>query len=202
MFLPKGFAALCTTIVGLPITVAAELDDGVAVLGAAARQGKDPIQGVIGIHVKAGGRFVDQLTKGEGARFNPKVDPGSRVTLLVDKAGAGADGQLALGVLGDYLLVARRPGDLYALGPYVARTLSARPPPKEAIVLEIPRGRARSAPCLREARARLKKAEERRPARSSRSGASPTAWSRSSPTRSTPAPPSRSTTPPSTRRSP
>jgi hypothetical protein len=158
VFLPQGFPALAATFVGLPITVAAELDDALPVLGAAARQGKDPVQGVLGIHVKAGGRFVDQLTKGEGARFDPKVDPASRVTLLVEKATAGAGAGLALGVVGDYLLVARRPADLYALGPYVARTLSAAPPPKEAIALELPES-ALGGPVLAELRAQRGKAE-------------------------------------------
>jgi hypothetical protein len=153
MFLPQGFPALCTTLVGLPITVSPEIDDGLPVLGAAVRHDKDPLQGVIGIHVKAGGRFVDQLTKGEGARFDPKVDPESRVTLLVEKATQGAEGRYALGVLGDYLLVARKAADLYAVGPYVARTLSAAPPPKEAVVLELPES-ALGGPIAAEVRAR------------------------------------------------
>src|SRR5262249_20017053 len=56
------------------------------------------------------------------------------------------------GVLGNYLLLAREPADLYALGPYVVRTLGASPAPKDDIALEIPE-KALAGPWLDEARA-------------------------------------------------
>ena len=105
----------------------------------------------IGVHVKAGDRFVDQLTRGEGARFNAAVDPATHVTLLTNKV-APESAKLALGVLGNYLLVARQPADLYALGPYVVRTVSRAPAPKEDVALEIPE-KALAGPVLDEVRA-------------------------------------------------
>ena len=39
LFLPKGFSPLVATLVGLPITYSAEIDDAVPVIGAAARRG-------------------------------------------------------------------------------------------------------------------------------------------------------------------
>ena len=36
-------------------------------LGAALKSGAGPAQATLGIHVKAGGRFLDQLTKGPDA---------------------------------------------------------------------------------------------------------------------------------------
>ncbi|MFT3767664.1 MAG: hypothetical protein QM820_19590 [Minicystis sp.] len=137
VFLPQSFGGLAATLAGLPITAAPEIDEGVPVVGAALRQGKGPLQVAVGIHVKAGDRFVDQLTRGEGARFNATVDPASRVTLLTDKVNPES-AHVALGVLGNYLLVAQKPADSTALGPYVVRTLPTRPAPKEEIALELP----------------------------------------------------------------
>ena len=137
VFLPQSFGGLAATLVGLPITTSAEIDDAVPLVGAAVREGKGPVQGVVGLHVKAGDRFVDQLTRGEGARFNASVDAGSHVTLLTDKV-APESARLALGVLGNYLLVAQKPADLYAVGPYVVRTLSVAPQPREEIAVELP----------------------------------------------------------------
>ena len=137
VFMPQSFGGLAATLVGLPITMAAEIDDAVPLVGAAVREGKGPIQGVVGLHVKAGDRFVDQLTRGEGARYNATVDAGSHVTLLTDKVAPEAS-RVALGVLGNYLLVGQKPADLFGVGPYVARTLSVAPQPKEEIAVELP----------------------------------------------------------------
>ena len=137
LFLPQGFGPLVTTLIGIPITYGAEIDDTVPLVGAAARPGQGSLQLVIGVHVKAGDRLLDQLTRGEGARFNATVDPATHVTLLTDKV-APESAKVALGVLGNYLLVAAKPGDLYALGPYVVRTLGAAPAPKDDIAFEMP----------------------------------------------------------------
>ena len=94
-------------------------------------------------------------------------------------------------MLGDYLLVARRAADLYAIGPYVARTLSAAPPPKEAVALEIPES-ALGGPILDEVREVRAKEEGAAGALVPLAGFADTS-SRCSPTRPTRAPPSRST---------
>ena len=137
VFMPQSFGGLVTTLVGLPITMAGEIDEAVPLVGAALREGKGPVQGVVGVHVKAGDRFLDQLTRGEGARYNAAVDAGSHVTWLTDKV-APESSRVALGVLGNYLLVGQKPADLFAVGPYVARTLSVAPQPKEEIAVELP----------------------------------------------------------------
>ncbi|APR85741.1 Hypothetical protein A7982_11090 [Minicystis rosea] len=137
VFLPQGFGAVVTTLAGLPITMAAEIDENVPVVGAVLRQGKAPAQVTLAVHVKAGDRFIDQLTRGESARLDATVDNASRVTLLTDKINPES-ARVALGVLGNYLLIAQKPADLTALGPYVVRTLPTRPAPKEEIVLELP----------------------------------------------------------------
>jgi hypothetical protein len=137
LFLPQSFGALVTTLAGLPITMAAEIDEAVPMVGAALRRGKEPAQVVIAVHVKAGDRFVDQLTRGESARMKATLDGPSRVTLLVDKL-TPESGRVALGVIGNYLLVSPRPADLLAVGPYAARTLPTRGMPKEEVVLDLP----------------------------------------------------------------
>jgi hypothetical protein len=139
VFMPQSFGGLVTTLVGMPITLAAEFDDAVPVLGAAARQGKGPVVFAVAVHVKDGDRFLNQLTKGEGARYDSTLDAPTHVALLVDKIAdklAPGSARVALGVLGNYLLVAEKPADLLALGPYVVRTLPARPAPKEEVVVD------------------------------------------------------------------
>lgn len=139
VFMPQSFGGLVTTMVGMPITLAAEFDDAVPVVGVAARQGKGPVAFTVAVHVKDGDRFLNQLTKGEGARYDATVDAPSRVAILVDKIAdklSPSAARAALGVLGNYLLVAEKPADLIALGPYAVRTLPARPPPKEEVVVD------------------------------------------------------------------
>jgi hypothetical protein len=151
LFLPQSFGALATTLIGLPITQSAEIDEAVPVVGAFVRIGRGPVQGAIGVHVKAGDRFVDQVTRGDSARFNATVDPATHVTLLTDKI-APASMRVSLGVLGNYLIVAQKPADLYAVGPYVVRTLGAAPVPKDDVVLDVPE-KALAGPILDEVRA-------------------------------------------------
>ena len=94
------------------------------------------------------------------------MDPATHVTLLTDKI-APESAKLALGVLGNYLLVARSPADLYALGPYVVRTVARAPAPKEDVALESRRRRS-PAPCSTRC-ARCAARATTRPQRSSRS---------------------------------
>ena len=136
VFMPQSFGGAAATLLGLPITMAAEIDEAVPLVGAALRQGKGPLLLTVGVHVKSGERFLNQLTRGEGARFNAVVDPMSRVTLLTDKV-SPESARFALGVVGNYLLVGPKAADLHALGPYVARTLPTKGMPKEEVAIEI-----------------------------------------------------------------
>jgi hypothetical protein len=138
-FLPQSSSALATTLLKLPITVAGEIDGSVPILGAAIKKGTASTFGVIGIHVRSGDRFIDQLTRGAEARFIAKVDEASKIRLLTLSQAAPTEvPSFVLGVLGNYLLVAQKLDDLTAAGSYVARTLPTRTPPKEDIAFEIP----------------------------------------------------------------
>lgn len=136
VFLPQSFGGLVTTLTGMPITLAAEIDESVPVLGAASRQGKNPALITVGVHVKSGERFLNQLTRGEAARFAAVVDPQSRVTILTDKT-SPESARFALGLVGNYLLIGPKAADLHALGPYVARTLPTSVVPKEEVAVEM-----------------------------------------------------------------
>ncbi len=150
-FLPQSFGALAATLLKLPVAVAAEIDGAVPVLGASLKKGASPAQAAIAIHVKAGGRFIDQVSKGPDARFTAKLDEASRITVLTTKSDTpGAVPQVAMGVLGNYLLIALNTVDLAAVGPYVVRTLPSRPVPKEDVTLEVPEA-ALTGPVLTEA---------------------------------------------------
>lgn len=154
LFLPPSLGGMLTTLLGLPIGIAAEIDGGIAVVGAIADEGTQPPalrapQGLevklpkgsppplatIGVHVKDGGRFVDQLTKGEGARWTSHIHTASAITVLEPKDGRS---DVALGVLDNYLLIARTAAALSSLGPYVARTLPSTRMPSDDLAIEAP----------------------------------------------------------------
>lgn len=158
-FMPQGFGALAATLLKLPITVAGEIDGAVPVLGAAIKQHESaPAFGAIGIHVRAGDRLIDQLTRGAEARFVADVDEASQITVITPKQAPEGGGAFLLGVLGNYLLVAENLRGLQAAGPYVARTLPTRTPPKEDVAFEIPQA-ALSGPILENARAQWARAK-------------------------------------------
>ncbi|WP_437486982.1 hypothetical protein WME75_05100 [Sorangium sp. So ce1014] len=153
--LPGSAGALAASLLGLPIAVASEIDGNVPVLGVAVEAPDRPRpRAALGIHVKDGGRLIDQLTRGEGARFRAKPDAATSIALLEPLQGASP---VALGVLGNYLLVAESPGDLTTLGPYVARTMPQAQVPKEDLAIELPRP-AIEGPVLRAARSAWDKA--------------------------------------------
>lgn len=136
VFLPQSSGALAATLLGLPITIAPEIDGAVPIVGAVVDAPGEPRpRAAIGIHVKAGDRFVQQLTAGQSARYSSRVDPATQVTLLDSKGGKAA---LAMGVLGNYLLLAEKEADLIEVGPFVARTVSTRTAPKDELALDVP----------------------------------------------------------------
>src|SRR5262245_48282292 len=104
--LPQSFGGIAATLLKLPLLVSTEIDGGVPVLGAIVKQGDAPALGAIGIHVKSGDRFVDQLTRGQDARFSAKRDEASQITVLSLKlSDPSEEPAYTLGVLGNYLLV-------------------------------------------------------------------------------------------------
>lgn len=111
-------------------------------------------RGAVGIRVKSGSALIAQLTRVEGARFQARVDAATSMTFIEPQgaapsgsaAGSAAApaataprGRVAMGVLGDYLLVGNTVEDLTLVGPYVVRTLPKAPVPKEDLAVEIPR---------------------------------------------------------------
>lgn len=139
LILPQSFGGLVTSVLGLPLTLAGEIDGGIPVLGAVLEPlpGAPNPRAALGIHVKVGERLIDQLTRGESARFIVRLDTATSIALLEPKSGAAAS-PVALGVLGNYLLIAATAADLLAAGPYVARTMPKSPVPKEDVAIELP----------------------------------------------------------------
>lgn len=124
--LPQGFPLLVASLLGLPIKAAELVDSEVPLVGAVAIEGEGEAERLVaGVHVRDGARFVAALTEGAEARYAARVDTTPMLTLLEPKPPAPPG--LALGVLGNYVLVGREAEALRRVGPYVARTLSTRP---------------------------------------------------------------------------
>lgn len=137
LFLPQTFGALVTTLLKLPLTFAGEIDGAVPTLGAIVQRGEGATFGALAVHLRDGGRAIDQLTRAPEARFDGKLDEASKITSITPKPPAAAMTPV-IGVLGNYLIIAARPEDLLAIGPYLARSLPARAMPSEDLVLELP----------------------------------------------------------------
>lgn len=132
-FMPASYPMLVASLLGLPASVAEQIDADVPTLGALASDGSREHL-VLAIHVRDGKQVELALTSGPEARYTSQRDATSGVTTLETKAGQpGAT--TSLGVLGNYLLVAPTREGLLQIGPYAARTLSTRPAPKEDLVL-------------------------------------------------------------------
>ena len=175
LFLPVNAGTLVANLLGMPVTAAQEIDGNVPVLGAVVDTGegappdasaegagaaRQRARAAIGIHVKDGDRLVNLLTRGEGARFDWRMDATTSITLIEPKGtvppgvatngSVGAEapssapapparGRAVMGVLGNYLLIGSVLEDLTTVGPYVARTMPKAPVPKEDLAVEIPR---------------------------------------------------------------
>jgi hypothetical protein len=137
LFLPGTTGGLAATMLGLPVAAGHTIDGGVPVVGAiVANPAAGQPLGVLGLHVRAGDSFIDQVTKGEAARFVARVDDKTTMTLLEPKG--GGQRPVVMGVLGNYLLVAQTLQALTEVGPYVARTLPGAKMPKDDVSFELP----------------------------------------------------------------
>ena len=135
MFLPATLGGLLTSLLDLPITVAAEFDGNVPAVGVLIDvPGESRPRTAVGLHVQIGDRMIATLTKGESARFTARVDAANQITILEPKV---PQKDFSLGVLGNYLLVADDPAGLTSLGPYVARTLGARSASKDDLGVDV-----------------------------------------------------------------
>jgi hypothetical protein len=133
--MPAGFGMLATTLLGLGAGNAESIDTDIPVTGAIAENGED-LALALALHIKSGAELVARLTTGADAGYDAKADPATSITLLVPKAGKPS-GEVALGVLGNHLLVSNNVEWVKKLGPYAARTLGKKPAPKEAVVVTL-----------------------------------------------------------------
>lgn len=141
--LPSTLPGVLVALTDLDARFADELDGTAPMYGVVAGDPTDP--GVVfAMKLVDGRRARVALADGDTSRFATKEAPG--MTLLVPNGGAaagswGVGSKLELAITPNgYLLVARHGADLARLGPYVTRTLPARPPSIDAAVaIEIPR---------------------------------------------------------------
>jgi hypothetical protein len=132
--LPASFPMLAATLLELPHAVAGMFDANVPLLGALVTDPSGSAAWVLGLHVKSGRELAAALTSGADASYASRTDEASGVLLLEPKSKSNPT-QPALGIVGNYLLVAESASVLFLAGPFVARTLPKRPPPSESIVL-------------------------------------------------------------------
>lgn len=133
--MPAGFGMLATTLLGMGAGNADSIDTDIPITGAIAENGED-LALALALHVKSGAELVARLTKGSDSAYDAKPDAATSITLLSPKAGK-ASGDVALGILGNHLLVSNDAEWLKKLGPYAARTIAKKPPPKEAVVVTL-----------------------------------------------------------------
>ncbi|MCA9630131.1 MAG: hypothetical protein KC766_20810 [Myxococcales bacterium] len=131
--LPANYPILVTTLTGLPPTAASIIDTDLPVVGALVDVGEGNPGLVLGVHLRSGRELVAAVTKGADARFDAKRNDQTQVTMLSPKNPGNAD-PLGMGVLGNYLLVGTTSAALDEAGPYVVRSLSKQPAPKQPIV--------------------------------------------------------------------
>ncbi len=138
LFLPSTASNLAITLLGLPLAASAEIDGNIPLVGALVeRPGGGRPRAAIGIHVRDAQKLEGLLVKGEAARFQIRIDEKTSITLLEPKDGGARP--IALGLLGNYLLVAPQTSDLLDVGPYVVRTLPTSKMPKADVSFELPR---------------------------------------------------------------
>jgi hypothetical protein len=142
--LPQSFGLLVSTMLGLPAVAADSIDDDVPLTGAVTSDEKGQAQVAMAVHVRSGRELLARLSTGGDAPYSAKEDAASGITLLEPRANKAPTG-VALGITGNYLVVAAVAADLTKVGPYVARTLSKEPPPKKPIAVSLEK-RALSGP--------------------------------------------------------
>ena len=135
LLLPASFPLLVSTLLGAGTEAAGSIDEKASLVGALVQtEDAASLDLVVAVHLKNGRSLVAALTTGQSGRFTGERDAKSGILLLAPKRGKEAL-ELALGVVGDRLLVAGSRAALFAGGPYVARTLPKRPAPAEPVVV-------------------------------------------------------------------
>lgn len=123
--LPSSLPVLLATSLSLPPSAAGSLDESLPMVGVVlARSGRPQPDVVLGMHVVSGQELVASLTLGDAAKFR-RVDLAPRVVRLVSAPGA-AEFDGALGVSGNYLLLATHVDALTEAARFLAEKVSGR----------------------------------------------------------------------------
>ncbi len=123
--LPSSFPVLLATSLSLPPSAAGSLDETVPMVGAVLSRKDAPEPDiVVGMHVLSGAELVASLTLGDGAKFR-RLEVAPHVVRLLPAPGA-AEFNGALGVCGNYLLLATGVDALRDAGRFVAEGVVKR----------------------------------------------------------------------------
>jgi hypothetical protein len=116
---------LLATSLSLPPSAAGSLDESLPMVGALlAKPGASEPDAVLGMHVQSGAELVASLTLGAAAKFR-RVDLAPGLVRLISAPGA-PEFNGALGVSGNYLLLATRVEALSEAGRFVAEVVPKR----------------------------------------------------------------------------
>jgi hypothetical protein len=123
--LPSSLPVLLATSLSLPPSAAGSLDEAVPMVGVLlSRKDAQEPDFVIGMHVLSGAELVASLTLGNDAKFR-RLELGPRLVKLLPAPGA-PEFNGALGVSGNYLLLATGVDALRDAGRFVAESVSKR----------------------------------------------------------------------------
>ena len=131
---PTTTGGLICAVAGIDPSLGPEIDGASPVYGALAQDHED-VAYAFAVKLVDARRAQTVLVDAEGARYAAKEEGG--MTTLSPKGGAPLRTALAI-ARGGFLIVAGKAADLTRLGPYVHRTLPARPLPAVSVALEIP----------------------------------------------------------------
>jgi len=132
--LPSNLPVLLATSLSLPPSAAGSLDETVPMVGVLlSRKDAPEPEVVLGMHVVSGAELVASLTLGDGAKFR-KLEVGPRVVRLLPAPGA-PEFNGALGVSGNYLLLATGVSALTEAGRFVAEAVPKRARKEAGITL-------------------------------------------------------------------
>ena len=123
--LPSSLPVLLATSLSLPASAAGALDEALPMVGVVlSRPDRPEPDVVLGMHVVSGAELVASLSLGDSAKFR-RVELAPRVVRLVSAPGA-AEFDGALGVSGNYLLLATNADALKDSARFVAEKVSKR----------------------------------------------------------------------------
>jgi hypothetical protein len=123
--LPSSLPVLLTTSLSMPPSAAGSLDETLPMVGALlSSKDKAEPDAVLGMHVMSGAELVASLTLGEAAKFR-RVELAPGLVRLLPAPGA-PEFNGALGVSGNYLLLATRLEALTEAGRFVSESVTRR----------------------------------------------------------------------------